>query len=95
MPRPRTEVERAAGELISVIQKVWGNELGNSGAKVSEEAMHISHEILQASKAGSLKALLAGRSISEYIGETWVRRHSGVRAAILALEKLMNEGRKG
>ena len=91
MPRSRTEVQRAAGKLTSAIQKVWGEELGEAGAKVSEEALHISHTILQACSAGSLNQALAGRTISEFIGQTWVHRHRGVQAAIRVLEAAIVE----
>jgi hypothetical protein len=86
MGRTRTEIERAAGKLISAIQKEWTSELGKPEAEVSEEVMHTSHDLLQAAKAGSLPSLLSGRSVANYLGKDWVRTHPGVLPFIEVLE---------
>jgi hypothetical protein len=80
-------LERAAGELIRAVQQQWDAELGEPGAKVSEEAMHNCHGLLQASKDGTLEQLLRGGSVTDFIGQAWVKAHPKVRSAIQAFEE--------
>jgi hypothetical protein len=90
MPRQKSDIERAAGKLISSIQKEWGELLGDSGAEVSEEVMHNSHYLLGAASDGKLKEFLSGRTIEEYLGRHWVRAHPAVRPEIKTLQDLVD-----
>lgn len=87
MTKNRTNLEIAAGKLISAIQKEWGKEVGESVADVSESVMNKGHDLLQAANAGEIRNLLAGRSVSEYIGELWLKSHPSVKPAISKLEE--------
>ena len=87
MVRARSETELAAGKLISAIQKEWGKELGWPGAEESEAVMSKGHDLLQAGKAEALQALLAGRSVAEYIGCVWLEKHASVKPAVDTLEQ--------
>jgi hypothetical protein len=89
MPKQRGQLEAAAGQLISAIQKEWGNEAGELSAPESEAVMHNSHNLLKAAKTNSIDSLLAGRSVAEFLGESWVGRHSGVIPAIKNLQLLI------
>lgn len=91
MPNKRTALEQAAGKLISAIQKEWGKELGESTANISEDVMSRGHEILQAAKNNTVMEILGNLSISEYLGELWVRRHPSVQEFISKLEKELEE----
>jgi len=91
MTKTRTELERAAGKLISAIQKQWIAKAGEPGSAVSEEAMHNCQYLLAASKDGTLKAVLRGGSVADFIGRAWVQRHPEVRPAILVLEAQLAE----
>ena len=86
MPKKRTPLERAAGKLISAIQREWGAEAGESASYVSEQVMSSAHKLLAAATSGSLEQILAGRPVSDYLGPLWVRRHPAVVSAIRALE---------
>jgi hypothetical protein len=93
MTKQRTELERAAGKLISAIQKQWSAEAGEPGSAVSEEAMHNCHDLLAASKDGTLQAVLRGGSVTDFIGRAWVQKRPAVRPAILAFEaKIAEQG---
>lgn len=93
MPQKRSDVEAAAGKLISAIQKVWGAETGESVAQVSEEVMDLAHGLLQARTATGMLAVLGERSVTEYLGELWVARHPEVETAIRDLEQAIASAR--
>lgn len=87
MPRNRTPLEKAAGKLISAIQREWMAELGDLQADASEAVMHASHELLQAASAfGSISSVIGGGSVSEFLGRVWVDAHPSVLPAIRSLE---------
>lgn len=89
MPKEKSELKRALGKLISEIQKEWGDELGERGAEFSENVMDSAHDLLQAGTVDGVKALLAGRSVRQYLGDLWVRRHPHVETAIGVVEDLL------
>ncbi len=86
MVRTRPESETAAGKLVSAIQKEWGQYAGEPGAEVAEEVMSLAHELLQARSAKAMSEVLAGRSVTQFLGETWVARHPAINNAIANLE---------
>jgi hypothetical protein len=89
MTKKRTEMETAAGKLISAIQKEWGNELGESVSIESEEIMNKGHDLLKAAKENEIEKMLSGRGVADYIGRSWVEKHRSVLPAIQALEETM------
>ena len=86
MPRKRAPAEAEAGKLISAIQAVWGEELGEAHAEISEHVMGLAHELLQAAHDNRLEQELGGRSVVDYLGALWVKRHPAVLPAIQAME---------
>ena len=86
MTKRKTELERSAGKLISAIQSVWHEEAGEPESVESERVMHKSHGLLASATRGSLESELAGASVAEYLGSTWVSEHPQVWPAIEALE---------
>jgi len=50
--------------------------------------MHMSHELLQAAKTGSLTNLLGLRTVTQFLGAQWVDAHPKVRSYIQELEAL-------
>jgi hypothetical protein len=92
MPRERSELEKAAGKLISAIQKEWTDEAGLDCAAESEEVMHRSHSLLQAAHGNSFDvSVLNGGSIAQFLGEGWVGRHPRVIPAIKLLHERIKE----
>lgn len=89
MSKKQTDLQKAAGKLISSIQKEWGKELGEPRAELSENVMHTAHNFLQAGSAEEMKTLLGTMTIRQYLGEAWVRAHPKVQAAILTLDELL------
>lgn len=87
MAKIKTPIEQAAGKLISAIQKEWGNELGESIAEVSEEVIGRGHILLQATKNNEVESILSGLSVTQYLGELWVRRHPSVKEYIENFER--------
>lgn len=92
MTKNRTEMESAAGKLISAIQKEWGNELGKSAAGESEEIMNKGHDLLKAAKENGIEKILDGSRVADYIGRSWVEKHRSVVPAIEALEEAIIHG---
>ncbi|MCU7931647.1 MAG: hypothetical protein KZQ90_12665 [Candidatus Thiodiazotropha sp. (ex Codakia rugifera)] len=87
MAKKKTPLEKAAGKLISAIQKEWGEELGEFTAEVSEDVMGKGHDLLQAAKKNEVTYVLKGLNVSQYLGELWVRRHPAVKEHIAVFEK--------
>lgn len=92
MPGSRTDTEYAAGKLIAAIQKEWIGQLGEPDADVSENVMNSAHELLAAAKSNSLIAILAGRTVSDFLSTVWVKQHPSVLPAIQALEAAIATG---
>lgn len=86
MPREKSESERAAGKLISAIQKEWGLELGEAQAEQSELVMGRAHELLQARNAVSMLNILGSKSVKEFLGESWLQSHKGIEPSVFELE---------
>jgi len=89
MPKKRSDLEAAAGVLVSAIQKEWTAEIGEDSASESEAVMHNSHGLLQAAKAQSLSKLLGERTVAQYLGESWLKRHPKVLPAVRELQILV------
>jgi hypothetical protein len=89
MAKQLGELEAAAGRLISAIQKEWIAEAGEDSAPESEAVMHTAHDLLQAAKKQDLNTLFAGRSVAQFLGESWVQRHPAVIPAIRELQVLI------
>jgi len=89
MPKKRSELEVAAGRLVSAIQKEWTAEIGEDSARESEAIVHRSHGLLQAAKAQTLGKLLGERTVAHYVGESWLKRHPRVLAAVRELQILV------
>jgi hypothetical protein len=93
MPRDRTPLQKAAGKLISAIQREWTAELGEPEADATEAVMHASHSLLQAASAsGSIFRVIGAGSVSEFLGQVWVDAHPNVLPAIRALEACASDG---
>jgi hypothetical protein len=92
MSANKTPLERAAGKLISAIQKEWGEEVGESTADVSESVMNRGHDLLKAAKDKEVSSVLIGQSVIQYLGEIWVRRHPSVKEYIARFEKELEAG---
>ena len=91
MPKTRAELEAAAGRLISAVQKEWNAEAGEASASESESVMHTCHELLKSAKAQSLRTLLGGRTVAQFLGEAWVNRHPQVVPALREFQALIED----
>lgn len=91
MPKKKTEIQRAAGKLISAIQKEWGSVLGEENAEFSENVMDAAHNLLQASTREKVKELLGGMTIKQYLGDVWVQGHPSVKPAIQELQDQLDK----
>ncbi|WP_308365333.1 MULTISPECIES: hypothetical protein [unclassified Microbulbifer] len=87
MPREKSESEKAAGKLISAVQKEWHEELGEPQADLSEDVMGLAHELLQARTSKAMTTLLGSRTVKQFLGERWVYDHPSVEAGIKSLEQ--------
>ncbi len=86
MPKNKTKLEIAAGKLILAIQKEWDKELGDLTAKECEETMYRAHDLLQGTKTGTVIQILNGRSVADFLGVEWVKRHPKVLVYISNFE---------
>ncbi|WP_444907886.1 hypothetical protein ACJJIR_07655 [Microbulbifer sp. SSSA008] len=91
MAREKSISEKAAGKLILAIQKEWDEEIGTIQADYSEDVLGMAHELLQARNAKGMKELLKNRTIDEFLGEFWVRRHPTIRIEIQCLERAIKQ----
>lgn len=84
--------QRAAGKLISAIQKEWGDDLGEGPrADFSERVMGAALDLLKGGTPEKTKTLLGPLFVKQYLGEVWVKSHPEVTQAVLALEELIGE----
>ena len=86
MPRKKSKLEKAAGKLISSIQKEWGLQIGEPSAEQSELVMNLAHDLLQARSAAAMREVLGSISVKEYLGVSWVQSHRSTELAIQELE---------
>ena len=93
MTNNKTKLEIAAGQLISSIQKEWNNEIGEAKAEVSMFVMDKAHDLLSGVKENNLTIILNGLTVTQFLGETWVRKHKNVKQSILNFEAVLNESR--
>ena len=89
MPKKKSEYQKAAGKLISTIQKEWGNELGNSNAEFSQNVMDAAHDLLQAGSEEKAKELLGPLSVRQFLGDVWVQAHPSVLPEISVIDDLI------
>lgn len=89
MPRNRTEIGMAAGMLIFSIQREWNREMGTEQGHISEQVMNLAHELPHAEAAGTIRSTLGSRSVTDYLGPLWGRRHPSVMPSIERLESLL------
>jgi hypothetical protein len=82
MPKERTDMEWAIGQLIVSVQQSWNDEAGLPEADESMAVMRRCHDLLQAAKAGNLADLLRGRTIPRYIGGLWLGTHPHARRQV-------------
>lgn len=90
MAKKKSDFQKAAGKLISAIQKEWGDELGNSNAEFSQNVMDAAHDLLQAGSTEKARELLGAMTVRQYLGEVWVQAHPSIKPAISAIEELLN-----
>lgn len=76
--------------LISSIQREWNREMGTEQGHISEQVMCLAHELLKAQAAGTVRNTLGSRSVTDYLGPLWVRRHPSVMPSIERLESLLD-----
>ena len=93
MPRKRSTLQKATGKLTYSIQKEWSEELGTPSATESEEVMYRSQALTQATVTGSIENLLGTRTVTNFLGTEWVKRHPNVLAAIAVVEAEIARGR--
>jgi hypothetical protein len=95
MPRDRTPLEKAAGKLISAIQREWIEELSDPQAHGSEEVMHASHSLLQAASAsGPIGGVIGQGSVAAFLGQAWVDANPSVLPSVRALESAESDASK-
>lgn len=87
----KAKYEKAAAKLIAIIRKERNKELGEPGAKVSELVMEKANDLLAAAKENKVLALLNGITLTQFLGETWVRKHPGVRQCIAGFEAMLKD----
>ena len=89
MVAKKAEFQRAAGKLISAIQKEWGEEFGEKNADFSGDVMNAAHDILQCKSHEKLREMLGGKNVRQHLGDVWVQRHPSVKPAIAELERII------
>jgi len=90
MPKEKTELERAAGKLISAIQEEWGKETGEPNAYFTERVMDSAHDLLQADGPHAIMELLDSLTVRQFLGDVWVQGHPSVTPAIAAFEEALD-----
>jgi len=88
MVKVRTPLEREIGKLIVAVQQEWNRHAGEDGIwQESEQVMYRSHDLLKQAKAENLQSFLADRTVSQFLGESWLKRHPQVMRFVRPIEK--------
>jgi hypothetical protein len=87
MTRNRAATGRAAGKLISAIQREWNMEIGEAMPMPPNTPWVSRMASFQAVSQGRLEQELNDRAITNHIGAPWIKRHPAVAQAIQALEQ--------
>ena len=84
MTKPRSDLRRALGRLVSAIQKEESLVSGHDTLwRPATEARERAEALLaHAATPTQLVAALAGRSLIEYVGVRWLSDHPSVRPAV-------------
>lgn len=80
--RVRTEVERAAGRLVSAIQREWVAALGTAEGSNAERVLQQAHGLLLAIRRDALEDEVGQKTVSQYLGADWVEAHAVVKQKI-------------
>ncbi len=91
MTPKKAKYEKASAKLISIIRKEWNKELGYPGAKVTELVLGKVHDLQSAAKEGKVLAVLNGLTLTQFLGETWVRKHPSVNQCIAGFEAMLKD----
>ena len=79
MPKKRSEYHAAVGKLISAVQKEWANEVGTSTSEFTQAVISAGHLLLNAKDLEQARELLGGRTVQQFLGDVWVRKHPLVK----------------
>ncbi len=91
MPKKKTELQKSVGKLISAIQKEWIQYAGEPiPEQTAEEVMNAAHCLAMAQTIDKIRGILGERTVSEYLGESWVQEHPNVIPFVTALEYQLN-----
>ena len=95
MPRPRSQLQKLLGKLVLAIQQEEGLVVGDSVYwPAAQVALRNAESILTAANdPATLFATLDGQSVTTYVGEAWLLKHSSVRPALVAVLKEMGRAR--
>ena len=93
MPRHRSNLDRAVGQLILAIQKEEGEVAGDPDLwPPAQEARARAESLLSlANDPARFRAALRGSMLTTYIGAKWLAAHRRVRPALLEVSKVLNE----
>ncbi|MEO7323707.1 MAG: hypothetical protein ABIW82_02655 [Dokdonella sp.] len=92
MTRARTPVEREIGNLIVAVQQEWMRHGGVDGVwQESEHVMHRSHELLIHAKTENLPSFLEGRTVAQFLGESWLKHHPQIMRFVKPIEKFARQ----
>jgi hypothetical protein len=95
MVRVRTPLEREIGKLIVAVQKEWNRHAGEDGIwQETEQVLYRSHDLLMHTKAQNLQSLLGGQTVSQFLGEPWLKRHPQVMHFVGPIEKFVSGSNK-
>jgi len=90
MPKKKTELQKAIGQLISSIQKEWGDEAGEGNSNFTETIMDLAHDLLQAGDREGVLKVLGPLNVRQYFGEVWLKSHPRVMEKVLRVEEILN-----
>lgn len=94
MPKIRSEEEKLAGKLISQIQKIWADQVGDPLSDITEVKIGLGHTLLQARCASKMKDLLGGKSVMEFLGEEWLRENPSIQPIANTLNRSIYKDQK-
>ena len=89
----KSPLERAAEKLVATVEADWKSDVpfGSWHASEGERVLEESRSLLAAVQAGTLRDLLAGSTIPEFLGESWLGVHEKSYEQATALQGVASE----
>lgn len=91
MPREKSDLLRALGQLLTAIQREETRALGTSDWAPTHAALRRAESLYWAAKRAPLAVTLGAQSLRAFVGDDWMARHPRVLPAVQQIESQLRD----